>query len=145
MKSTPPCRGPYAADGIRFTAMRAATLRKVGQAITAISAVMIAYATLQPSVNTELGNDSVLHFLLFLPLGFGGALWMAQLAPPLQKRARLGILLLVLFFGAATELAQIPMDDRTGSFSDFIADAAGGGLGLLAGGLLASRAQRTTR
>lgn len=125
--------------------MRAATLRKVGQAITAMSAAMIAYATLQPSVNTDLGNDSALHFLLFFPLGFGGALWMAQLDPAFQKRARLGILLLVIFFGAATELAQVPMDDRTASFSDFVADAAGGGLGLLAGGLLASRARRTTR
>ncbi len=125
--------------------MRADVLRKLGQAITAISAVIIAYATLQPSVSADLGSDSVLHFLLFLPLGFGGALWMAQLEPALQKRAQLVILLLVLFFGAATELAQIPMEHRTASFSDFVADAAGGGLGLLAGGLLASRAKRTTR
>lgn len=123
--------------------MRADVLRKIGQAITAVSAVVIAYATLQPSVSTDLGNDSILHFLLFLPLGAGGALWMAQLEPVLQKRARLGILLLVVFFAAATELAQIPMEARTGSFSDFVADAAGGGLGLLIGGWLASHARRT--
>lgn len=137
--------GLYAGNRVRFKAMQASVLRKVGQAITAVSAMVIAYATLQPSVNTDLGNDSFLHFLLFFPLGFGGALWMAQLEPALQKRARLGILLLVLFFGAATELAQVPMDARTASLSDFVADAAGGGLGLLAGGLLASRAKRTAR
>lgn len=122
--------------------MRAAFLRKVGQAITALSAVVIAYATLQPNVTTEIADDSMLHFMLFLPLGAGGALWMAQLPPELQQRARLGILLLVLFFAAATELIQIPIEGRTGSISDFFADAAGGGVGLLLGGWMAARAKR---
>jgi len=122
--------------------MRATHLRKIGQAITALSAMAIAYATLQPNVSADLGNDTFLHFLLFLPLGAGGALWMAQLEPPVQKRARLAILGLVLFFAAATELAQVPMENRTGSLSDFIADAAGGGLGVLLGGWMASRAKR---
>jgi len=123
--------------------MRASTLRKVGQAITALSAVVIAYATLQPNVNTDLGgNDTFLHFLLFLPLGAGGALWMAQLEPALQKRARLVILLVILAFAAATELAQVPMENRHGSFSDFIADAAGAGVGVVIGGWMASRARR---
>lgn len=122
--------------------MRAEFLRKVGQAITALSAVVIAYATLRPNVSADLGNDSLLHFLLFLPLGAGGALWMAQLPPALQKRARLGILLLVLFFAAATELMQVPIEGRTASLTDFFADAAGGGLGLLAGGWMAARARR---
>jgi VanZ family protein len=122
--------------------MRAEILRKVGQAVTALSAVMIAYATLRPNISTDIADDSVLHFLLFLPLGAGGALWMSQLPPALQKRARLGILLLVLFFAAATELMQVPMEGRTGSISDFFADAAGGGVGLLVGGWLAARAKR---
>ncbi len=123
--------------------MRASTLRKVGQAITALSAVVIAYATLQSSLNTDLGgNDTLLHFLLFLPLGVGGALWMAQLEQAQQKRARLAILVVILAFAAATELAQVPMENRTGSLSDFIADAAGGGLGVLLGGWMASRANR---
>ena len=47
-----------------------------------------------------------------------------------------------LFFAAATEIAQGPIDGRTPSMSDFIADAAGVGLGLLAGGWVAARAQR---
>jgi len=122
--------------------MRAELLRKIGQGITALSAVVIAYATLRPNVTAELGSDSLLHFMLFFPLGAGGALWMAQLPPLLQKRARLGILLLILFFGAATELMQIPIEGRSASLSDFFADAAGGGLGLLVGGWMAARARR---
>lgn len=123
--------------------MRADLLRRAGQAITALSAVVIAYATLRPNVSTTFADDTVLHFLLFMPLGAGGALWMAQLEPGLQKRAGIAIFGLILFFAAATELAQSLVDGRTASLTDFFADAAGGIFGLLIGGLMASRARRS--
>lgn len=123
--------------------MQADLLRKMGQAITAVSAVIIVYATLRPNVSADLaGTDTLWHFLLFLPLGAGGALWMARLDPLQQRRARLGILLLALFLAAATELAQGPIDGRSPSLADFFADAAGAGVGLLAGGWAAARAKR---
>lgn len=122
--------------------MRAERIRKVGQALTAVSAVIIAYATLAPGVDAGAADDEFLHFLLFLPLGLGGALWMAALEPAVQKKARLGILLVVLVFAAATEIGQGAVDGREPSFGDFIADAAGAGLGLLIGGLIAARAER---
>ena len=123
--------------------MRASHLRQVGQAVTALSAVVIAYATLSPSVGISTGSDTLAHFLLFFPLGAGGALWMATLDAATQRRARLALLGLILAFAAATELAQTLMEDRTGSISDFVADAAGGGTGLLIGGWLAVRARRS--
>lgn len=122
--------------------MRPERLRQVGQAITALSAVVIVYATLRPNLRADVGDDTMAHFLLFFPLGIGGALWMAQLEPRLQRRARLGILLIGLFFAAATEIAQGPIDGRSPSFTDFVADAAGLGTGLLAGGWLTMRAHR---
>ncbi len=122
--------------------MQAGFVRKLGQAVTALSAVVIVYATLRPNLSTDLADDTYLHFLLFLPLGMGGALWMAQLPPPLQKKARLGILLVVLFFAAITEIAQGPIDGRSPSLNDFFADAAGAGVGVLAGSWVASQARR---
>lgn len=124
--------------------MRAAHLRKTGQAITALSAAVIVYATLRPNIRADLPSDSLLHFLLFLPLGVGGALWMAQLDPDLQRKARFGILLVALFFGAATEVAQGPIPGRSPSLSDFFADAAGAGVGLLVGGWMAARSDRSS-
>ncbi|MCA9847754.1 MAG: VanZ family protein [Dehalococcoidia bacterium] len=123
--------------------MRADFVRKLGQAVSAMSAAVIVYATLRPNLSTDIADDSLLHFMLFFPLGMGGALWMAQLDPTLQKKARLGILIVALFFAAATEIAQGPIEGRTPSLSDFFADAAGAGLGLLAGGWVASRARRS--
>src|SRR3546814_4029073 len=97
--------------------MRADLLRRAGQAITVLSAVVIAYATLKPNVSTDFADDTILHFLLFMPLGAGGALWMAQLEPALQKRAGIAILGLILFFAAATELAQSLVDGQIGRAS----------------------------
>src|SRR5690606_27985347 len=98
---------------------------------TALSAVIIAYATLTTGATPPTdADDQVLHFLLFFPLGVGGALWMANLPPPAQRRARALILLVILAFAAATELIQGAMPTRDGSLGDFIADAAGAGLGV---------------
>lgn len=122
----------------------ASRVRQLGQALTALSAVIIAYATLTttaspPPTDTD---DQVLHFLLFLPLGVGGAMWMAMLPPDRQRRARALILAIILAFAAATELIQGVMETRDGSFADFVADAAGAGLGVVIGGFVASRARR---
>jgi len=123
--------------------MRPDLLRKAGQAITALSAVVIAYATLRPNLSTGLaGDDSMWHFLLFLPLGAGGALWLAQYPLDIQRKARLGILIVALLFAAATELAQGPIEGRSPSMSDFVADAAGVSVGLLVGGWMATRGRR---
>ncbi|MGE3961099.1 MAG: VanZ family protein [Dehalococcoidia bacterium] len=122
--------------------MRAAFLRRIGQAITALSAGVIVYATLRPNLSTDIASDSYLHFLLFLPLGAGAALWMAQLDPALQRKARLGLLLVALFFAAATEIAQGPIEGRSPSLNDFFADGLGVGVGLLIGGWAAGRARR---
>lgn len=123
--------------------MKANQVRQLGQAVTALSAVIIAFATLSPDTGIGATNDTIAHFLLFLPLGAGGALWMANLEPATQRRARLAMLGVILAFAAGTELAQVAMEERTGSLSDFIADAAGGGVGLLIGGWIASRARRS--
>ena len=123
--------------------MDASRLRRIGQAITAASAMIIAYATLAPGVSAGDVDTRILHFLMFIPLGLGGALWMATLEPAAQKRARLAILGLVLVFAAATEIGQGAVG-RNPSVSDFIANAAGGGLGVLVGGLIASRGRRAS-
>jgi len=121
--------------------MSARQLRRVGQAITALSAAFIVYATLSPSVSAGDMDDQLAHFLLFFPLGLGGALWMAQLDPAAQRRSRLAVLGVVLTFAALTEVGQ-GFVDRDPSFSDFVADAAGAGVGVLIGSAITSRIRR---
>lgn len=121
--------------------MSASRLRQVGQAVTALSAVFIVYATLSPSVSAGGVDDRVAHFLLFLPMGLGGVLWMAQLEPQAQRRSRLAVFALILVFAVATELGQ-SFVDREPDLSDVIADAAGAGIGVLVGSAIASRARR---
>lgn len=117
--------------------MRGTSLRRLGQALTALSAGVIAYATLTPDLAVQPAVDATLaHFLLFLPLGLGGALWIAPLPEPRRRRALPFLLLVILFFAAGTELLQGPIDGRSPSLSDFVADAAGGATGLLSGSLL---------
>ena len=121
----------------------ASSVRRVGQAVTALSAVIIAYATLTAAaggVATE--ADELVHFLLFLPMGFGGALWMANLPVARQRRARALVLLLILVFAALTEVGQLFVEGRNASTTDFVADAAGAGIGAILGGLVAERARR---
>jgi VanZ family protein len=122
--------------------MSGTLLRRIGQAVTALSAVLIAYATLSPDVAATGGNDQFGHFLLFFPLGIGGAFWLAPLPPATQNRARGLILLVILLFAAATEIGQMFIETRSASLPDFIADAAGAGLGVLLGGFVARRARR---
>lgn len=118
-------------------------VRRVGQAVTALSAVLIAYATLTVATGpTPDADDQVLHFLLFLPLGIGGAFWLAEQPLERQRRGRALILLVILGFAAATEVGQMFIESRDASLSDFIADAAGAGLGVMLGGLVAGRARR---
>lgn len=117
-------------------------LRRIGQAMTALSAVTIAFATLSPNVSTTGGSDQLGHFLLFLPLGIGGAFWLAPLPVETQKRARALILLVILAFAAATEIGQMFIESRSASLGDFVADSAGAALGVLLGGFAARRARR---
>lgn len=125
--------------------MTPSLLRRIGQGLTALSAVAIAYATLIPQVTAPVeADDRLWHFLLFLPMGAGGALWMSALPLNVQKRAGAFVLLLVVAFAAATELIQIPMETRSASFDDFIADAAGAGVGVLLGGAIALFVNRRT-
>lgn len=121
--------------------MSASLIRRAGQAIAALSAAIIVYATLSPSVSAGGMDDQLAHFILFFPLGLGGALWMAQLDPASQRRSRLAALGAILVFAAATEIGQAVVD-RDPSFTDFVADAAGTGAGVLLGGLFASRSRR---
>lgn len=86
-------------------------------------------------------DDQLAHFLLFLPLGLGGALWMAQLEATAQRKSRLAILGVVLAFAALTEIGQ-GFVDRDPSLSDFVADAAGAGVGVLVGSAIISRIRR---
>jgi len=116
-------------------------LRKVGQALAALSAAFIVFATLSPSVSAGDVDDRLIHFLLFVPLGLGGALWMSVLDPAIQRRARLAVLGLILAFAAATEIGQ-GFVGRNPSVPDFIADAAGAGLGVLIGSFIAARSRR---
>ena len=89
-----------------------------------------------------LASTCCLGPLLLITLGFSGA-WIGNLtALEPYRPIFIGVALVALFFAAATEIAQGPIDGRTPSMSDFIADAAGVGLGLLAGGWVAARAQR---
>lgn len=125
--------------------MRASHLRRVGQAVTALSAVIIAFATLSPDVSAASGNDQLGHFLLFLPLGVGGALWLAPLPAKTQRRARALILLVILSFAAATEIGQMFIETRSASLGDFIADTAGATLGVVVGGIASRRAPRPRR
>jgi VanZ family protein len=121
--------------------MSAPRLRRIGQGLAAFSAAVIAYATLAPGVPAPDVDTTFLHFLLFIPLGLGGSLWMAELDADQQGRARLFVLGLVLLFAAGTELGQA-LVGRNPSFNDFMADAAGGGLGVLVGSWLVRRARR---
>ena len=105
-----------------------------------MSAVFIAYATLSPSVSAGGMDDQLAHFILFFPLGLGGALWMAQLDRASLGRSRLAVLGVVLAFAAATEIGQ-GFVGRDPSFGDFVADAAGASAGVFVGGLIASRAR----
>lgn len=110
--------------------------------MTALSAVIIAYATLSASAGgTSTNADEVVHFLLFFPLGVGGALWTATLAPDRQRRAQVIVLVVILAFAAATEIGQMFVETRHASITDFIADAAGAGLGVLVGSMIAGRAR----
>jgi len=120
----------------------ASLLRRIGQALTALSAVLILFATLSPDVSAPTGSGQLGHFLLFLPMGAGAALWMAKLPVDSQKRARALLLLFILAFAAFTEIAQTFIDGRHGSLTDFIADAAGAGVGVMLGGFMAQRARR---
>lgn len=123
--------------------MNATRVRQVGQAMTALSAVIIAYATLTVGNLPAAGSyDKAAHFLLFLPLGIGGALWLAGRSAPAQRRGRAIILTVILVFAAATEVGQGFLETRDGSFADFVADAAGAGLGVFLGGLVAGRSRR---
>ncbi|MEX1023112.1 MAG: VanZ family protein, partial [Dehalococcoidia bacterium] len=116
--------------------MTASSLRRAGQALTALSALLIAYATLAPDAASPVGaDDRLLHFLLFLPLGAGGALWVSERSPAAQAVARAVILLGIVAFAAATELAQGPIETRSPSWPDFFADAAGAATGVLAGSI----------
>lgn len=119
--------------------MNGPRIRKLGQALTAISAGVIAYATLAPNISAGDTNATLAHFLLFLPLGAGSALWMALLPATTQKRVGVILLAIILIFAAATELAQGPIEGRTPSLNDWFADAAGGALGILLGRLVASQ------
>ena len=111
--------------------------------MTALSAVIIAYATLTvANVPAAGSNDKLIHFLLFVPLGLGGALCLANQSPEAQRRGRALILVVILTFAIATELGQGMMETRDGSLADFIADAIGANVGVLLGGFIASRAQR---
>lgn len=111
--------------------------------MTALSAVIIAYATLTVgNVPAAGSNDKILHLLLFVPLGVGGALWLATWPPARQRQGRAIILAVILLFAAATELGQGMIETRDGSLGDFIADALGAGLGVFLGGIVASRATR---
>ncbi len=121
--------------------MNPAWLRRLGQLLTALSVGVIAYATLSPSV-TAGGSDTLGHFLLFIPLGAGSAFWMALLPDSAQPRVTLLLLLIVIGFAAATELAQGPITNRTPAWSDWFADVLGGTLGVAIGRLISGRATR---
>lgn len=121
--------------------MSARWVRTLGQAVTVVSAGLIVFATLSPSVSSGGIRDEVAHVLLFFPLGLGGALWMERLDAPSQPRAALVIFAVVLTFAALTEIGQA-LVGRTPAFSDFMADAAGAGLGVLVGGWIAPRIAR---
>lgn len=117
-------------------------LRRVGQAITALSAGAIAYATLTPGLTSGGVNDTLAHFLMFLPLGFGAAVWLAPMPAEVQRRALPLLILVLMLFAGLTELAQGQIDGRSATVADWMADVAGGVTGLVAGGMLSVRARR---
>ncbi len=95
-------------------------------------AVLFAPASDVPSAPP--GVDKVVHLLLFAALALAGR-WAGTRPLPLAA--------LLLVYGAVSEVVQaMPALQRSGSVLDWLADAAGTGLGLLLWGAGRSRSHR---
>lgn len=118
---------------------------RAGQALTLLSLGLIAFATLSPSAGATPISDKMVHFLLFLPLGLGGALWTAGFSGGVLTRARFAVLGLVLLAATMTEVLQWPIETRSPSLGDWYADAAGGTAGVILGALIGDWARWRNR
>ena len=101
--------------------------------LTVVSIAIVLYFTLFPrpfgNVRIPLfpGADKVVHFLLFFALGFS---WLFDFRKR-SRRSVAGCFLSGVALGGLTELLQWGfVDGRSGDWLDFLADAAGVGLGM---------------
>jgi len=82
--------------------------------------------------------DKAIHFAEFVPLGFLLAGWMARRtwAPRARLPLTLAVAAVVAIFGAADELHQWFVPNRSATVGDALADALGGLVGAGLGALL---------
>ena len=117
--------------------MNRRTLRRLAQAATASSAVVILYATLTPSPPDPAGMPDWLgHLVLFGALGVPASLWYAtsEAARRAPQRALVMVILALWLFGGATEVAQGAVPGRTPALSDWAFDLVGAVAGFVGGG-----------
>ena len=117
--------------------MNRRALRRLAQAGTAISAVVILYATLTPSPPDPAGlPDWASHLLLFGALGVPASLWYAtsEAARREPRRALAMVILALWLFGGATEVAQGPIPGRSPALADWAFDLVGAVAGFVGGG-----------
>lgn len=111
--------------------MKQRWLHRAGIVAFAGSLVLIAYATLTPSPSSGGTPDWLAHILLFAALGGSATLAFASA----QRPARGALLAFVLAagLGAATEVTQAPLETRSPSLADWLADILGASGGVLLG------------
>ncbi|MDO9444872.1 MAG: VanZ family protein [Dehalococcoidia bacterium] len=111
--------------------MKQRWLHRAGFVAFAASLALIAYATLTPSPSSGGTPDWLAHVLLFAALG--GSATLAFTSAERPARGALLALVLAIGLGAATELAQGPLETRSPSLADWLADTLGASGGVLVG------------
>lgn len=111
--------------------MKQRWLHRAGIVAFAGSLALIAYATLTPSPSSGGTPDWLAHTLLFAALGSSATLAFASAERPAP--GVLIALMLAVGLGAATELAQVPLETRSPSLADWLADTLGAAGGVLIG------------
>ena len=91
------------------------------RAVFALAIIIVAYLSLKPGIPGEIydGLDKWRHIAAYATLGVSGTLAFSA------RRCFWPLLAGLTLYGAALELAQIFVADRTGSWPDFGANVAG--------------------
>lgn len=75
--------------------------------------------------------DKLVHFLMYGGLAFLTGLWLS-VRQPLTSRVLLKAWAIGAIYGGLDELSQIPLPSRSGDIWDFLCDAVGAAIGVLA-------------